>query len=201
VGALTESAFLKAFRALGGKVEETNRATDDTGVFLMMGRDLADGEIRLDPKTSELSIKWNASSNMALYEAEGRIAKDFAAAMGGDAAMNPLWRLFRTPVTVHNLGGCLMADSREAGVTDANGEVYGYPGLFVLDGAILPGATGVNPSHTIAAVGERNIEAAIRRFTGNRNWRAPEAADARPVIDPLESLTIPPGGTLPPEAQ
>ena len=94
-----------------------------------------------------------------------------------------------------------MADSQEAGVTDANGEVYGYPGLFVLDGAILPSATGVNPAHTIAAVAERNIEAAIRRFTGNQNWRAPEAAYARPIIDSLGSMTIPPGGTLPPEAQ
>jgi len=134
---------------------------------------------------------------MALYEAERRLTIDFAAAMGGNAAMNPLWRLFRIPVTVHSLGGCLMADTQEAGVTDANGEVYGYPGLFVLDGSILPSATGVNPAHTIAAVAERNIEAAIRRFTGNQHWRAPEAAVAKPVIDSLDSITIPSGGTLP----
>jgi hypothetical protein len=36
-------------------------------------------------------------------------------------------------------------------VTGPNGELHNYPGLFVLDGAALPAATGVNPSHTIAA--------------------------------------------------
>ena len=179
----------------------TNQATDNTGVFLMMGRDLANGEIRLDPRTSKLKIKWDVTSNMALYEAQRRLMADISTAMGGNIGMNPLWSLFRIPVTVHSLGGCLMADTQEAGVTDANGEVYGYPGLFVLDGAILPSATGVNPAHTIAAVAERNIEVAIRRFTGNQGWRAPEAAYARPVIDPLGSMTVPPGGTLPTEAQ
>jgi cholesterol oxidase len=138
---------------------------------------------------------------MALYEAQRRLTADFSTAMGGNMAKNPLWTLFRIPVTVHSLGGCLMADNQDAGVTDANGEVYGYPGLFVLDGAILPSATGVNPAHTIAAVAERNIEVAIRRFTGKQDWRAPEAAYARPVIDSVGSMTIPPGGTLPTEAQ
>jgi cholesterol oxidase len=94
-----------------------------------------------------------------------------------------------------------MADSREAGVTDANGEIYEYPGLFVLDGSILPNATGVNPAHTIAAVAERNIEVAIRSDTGNQNWRAPEAAVAKPIIEPLDSVTIPSGRTLPANAQ
>jgi len=201
LGIVTEDALLNAYRAVGGQVGATKQATDNTGIFLMMGRDLANGEIRLHPRTSELKIKWDVPSNMALYEAQRRLTIDFAKAMGGDAAMNPLWRWFRIPVTVHSLGGCLMADTQEAGVTDANGEVYGYPGLFVLDGAILPSATGVNPAHTIAAVAERNIEVAIRRFTGNQKWRAPEAAAAKPIIDPVALLTIPPGGTIPTEAR
>lgn len=198
---LAKDGLLNAFRALGGKVGAADRITDNTAIFLMMGRDLADGEIRLHPRTSELNIKWKVRPNMDLYEAERRLTTDFATAMGGNVAMNPLWRLFRIPATVHSLGGCLMADTREAGVTDANGEVYEYPGLFVLDGAILPSATGVNPAHTIAAVAERNIEVAIRRFTGNQKWRAPEAAVAKPIIDPLGSVTIPSGGTLPTDAQ
>jgi cholesterol oxidase len=197
---VTENAFVDAFRSLAGKVGAAPR-TDNTAIFLCMGRDLANGEIRLHPRTSELSIKWDVPSNLALYEAERRLSTDFATAMGGNVAMNPLWRLFRTPVTVHSLGGCLMADSREEGVTDANGAVYDYPGLFVLDGSILPNATGVNPSHTIAAVAERNIEVAIRGFTEIDNWRAPEAAVAKPIVDPVGSVTIPSGGTLPTNAR
>jgi cholesterol oxidase len=196
----TENAFVNAFRSSAGKAKAIAR-TDNTAIFLSMGRDLANGEIRLHPKTSELTLKWDTPSNLALYEAERRLATDFATAMGGDVAMNPLWRLFHIPVTVHSLGGCLMADSRERGVIDANGEVYDYPGLFVLDGAILPSATSVNPSHTIAAVAERNIEIAIRRFTGIDSWRAPEAAAAKPIVDPLGSVTVPLGGVLPTHAR
>ena len=201
IGIATKNAFVDAFRALGGTAGPPDRGPDDTAVFLMMGRDLADGQLRLEPGTSEVKIKWNVPPNLPLYEAERRLTEDFANAMGGNAAMNPLWSLFRIPVTVHSLGGCLMADTPQAGVTDANGEVYGYPGLFVLDGAILPGATGVNPAHTIAAVAEHNIEIAIRRFTGNQTWRAPETSFAKPIVDPLGSMTIPPGGTAPPEAR
>jgi cholesterol oxidase len=81
-----------------------------------------------------------------------------------------------------------MADDAAEGVTDAGGEVFGYPGLYVLDGGALAAATGVNPSHTIAAVAERNVEAAIRKLTGNAGWRAPEAAAAKPIKDPLAGI-------------
>jgi len=81
-----------------------------------------------------------------------------------------------------------MADDEGKGVTNAGGEVFGYPGLYVLDGGALPAATGVNPSHTIAAVAERNIEGAIRKLTGKAVWRAPEATNAQPVKDPLAGI-------------
>ena len=78
-----------------------------------------------------------------------------------------------------------MADQAGQGVTDADGEVHGYPGLYVLDGASLPGSTGVNPSSTIAAVAERNIERAIRKLAGLPYWQAPELASTPKSKDPL----------------
>lgn len=80
-------------------------------------------------------------------------------------------------------------------MTNPNGEVFNYPNLFVLDGAAIPVAIGANPSHTIAAVAERNIQIAIRKFTGNAAWGAPEAAAAKPIRDPMP--VVPPGGTPP----
>ncbi len=161
---------------------------DDTAVFLAMGRDRANGVLALDPLTRALRVSWDVASNAPLYAAEEQFSTDVANAMGGAVAFNPLWHRLHRPVSVHNLGGCVMADDEAKGVTDAGGEVFGYPGLYVLDGGALPAATGVNPSHTIAAVAERNVEGAIRKLTGNAAWRAPEAASAEPVKDPLAGI-------------
>jgi len=55
--------------------------------------------------------------------------------------------------TAHPLGGAVLGK-----VTDGYGRVQGHPGLYVVDGALIPGSTGtVNPVLTIAALAERNI--------------------------------------------
>jgi cholesterol oxidase len=58
-------------------------------------------------------------------------------------------------VTPHPLGGCNMGTSAADGVVDHRGAVFGYAGLYVVDGAIVPRALGLNPSRTIAALAER----------------------------------------------
>jgi len=193
---------LAAIRSAARERIDAKPATtaEHTAVFLAMGRDTADGRISLLPVSRDLRISWNLGENLGLYETEERFCADVAAALGGRAGANPLWRSLRIPVSVHNLGGCVMADDPADGVTDSGGEVFGYPNLFVLDGGCLPEATGVNPSFTIAAVAERNIEAAIRRITGQDQWRAPEREFAVPVPDPLDDVRIPVGGTPAPSA-
>jgi cholesterol oxidase len=47
-----------------------------------------------------------------------------------------------------------MAASREHGVVDFRGEVFGHRNVFVADGSIVPRAIGLNPSKTIAALSE-----------------------------------------------
>ncbi len=62
--------------------------------------------------------------------------------------------LLGIPATAHLLGGVPMGTSAADGVVDVRCEVFGYPGLYVIDGSIIPANPGVNPSLTIAAFAE-----------------------------------------------
>jgi cholesterol oxidase len=62
--------------------------------------------------------------------------------------------LLNIPTTAHMLGGCLLGRDVEEGVIDLDCQVFGYPGLYVVDGSIVPANPGVNPSLTITAMAE-----------------------------------------------
>jgi cholesterol oxidase len=61
---------------------------------------------------------------------------------------------FNASTTAHILGGCCMGESPDKGVVGFNGEIFGYPNLFVADGSVVPANLGVNPSLTITALSE-----------------------------------------------
>ncbi|MFC1575420.1 GMC oxidoreductase [Gemmatimonadota bacterium] len=63
--------------------------------------------------------------------------------------------LFGIPTTAHILGGACMGRNAEEGVIDHRHRVFGYPGLFVIDGSAVSANPGVNPSLTISALAER----------------------------------------------
>jgi cholesterol oxidase len=79
---------------------------------------------------------------------------DIAGELGGRFIANPLSAVHKV-VTVHPLGGAPMGHGPETGVVDPWGEVFGCPGLYVADGAAMPGPVGANPSLTIAAFADR----------------------------------------------
>ena len=62
--------------------------------------------------------------------------------------------LLNVPMTAHILGGCPFGANDQEGVIDLNCEIHHYPGLYVVDGSIMPGNPGVNPSLTITALAE-----------------------------------------------
>ena len=73
----------------------------------------------------------------------------------GGTAMNATTEvLFNMSSTAHILGGCPMGLTKEEGVVNDKFEVHGYPNMRVLDGSIIPGNLGVNPSLTITALSE-----------------------------------------------
>ncbi len=62
--------------------------------------------------------------------------------------------LLDIPATAHILGGCNFGRNADEGVIDLNCEVHNYPGLFIIDGSIIPANPGINPSLTITALAE-----------------------------------------------
>jgi cholesterol oxidase len=62
--------------------------------------------------------------------------------------------LFNIPMTAHILGGCPFGKDDQEGVIDLDCQIHNYPGLYVVDGSIMPANPGVNPSLTITALAE-----------------------------------------------
>jgi cholesterol oxidase len=82
-------------------------------------------------------------------------ARAFAEASNGTPLNTVMESVGNLSVTAHILGGAVMAERPEDGVIDRNHEVFGYPWLYVVDGAAIPANVGVNPSLTITALAER----------------------------------------------
>jgi cholesterol oxidase len=135
-----------------------------SAVLLCMGLDKGNGVMRLDDN-GFIEVDWPYRENMGLYNAILKAAKDFGNAIGARAvlALPNWWWPVRNNVTVHALGGCTLADSAKSGVTSAAaaslGQVFGYTGLYVADGSIVPTALGANPTATITALSEMIAEA------------------------------------------
>jgi cholesterol oxidase len=62
--------------------------------------------------------------------------------------------LFNFPTTAHLMGGVPFGRDESEGVIDLGCQVFNYPGLYVVDGSIMPANPGVNPSLTITALAE-----------------------------------------------
>jgi cholesterol oxidase len=62
--------------------------------------------------------------------------------------------ILNLPTTAHILGGCPFGLDAEQGVVNLDCQVHNYPGLYVVDGSIMPANPGVNPSLTITALAE-----------------------------------------------
>jgi len=127
-------------------------------VLLCMGLDKGDGVLTL--RDGHLDLDWPQKSSMPLYDAILDSGQQFKAFVESHCFFPlPTWLWpFRNNITVHSLGGCILADSPEQGVVSSldheRGQVFGYQGLYVADGSVLPTAVGANPIATISAVSE-----------------------------------------------
>ncbi|MFD0312771.1 FAD-dependent oxidoreductase [Streptomyces flavalbus] len=145
--------------------------------LLGMGRDIPDGVLRL--RDGRLDADWSTATSAAYFERLRATMRRLADELGAAYVDNPLWYGKRV-VSVHPVGGAPMAARPEDGVCDPYGEVYGHPGLYVADGAAMPGPVGTNPSLTIAALADRLSTRLLENRSARRPTRVPRPAPAYP---------------------
>jgi cholesterol oxidase len=139
--------------------------------MLVMGRDVPDGHMYL--RHNHLRVNWRKGTKGSFrkgrsgpyFDRARETCKRIASSLGGRFQDNPIWFLSRV-ITVHPLGGCPMGHTERDGVVNEWGEVFGYPGLHVADGSVMPGPVGPNPSLTIAALADRFADGIIEGRNG-----------------------------------
>lgn len=177
----------KAVSFVGGAY---HGAMQNTQTYLVMGHEGTSGRMQL--ANDRLEVNWPGIGEDPLFERVNQRLIEATKALGGTFVRNPLWTdLFKHHlVTVHPLGGCVIAESAETGVVNHKGQVFSgeagtavYDGLYVADGSIVPRSLGVNPLLTISALAERScaLLAADRGWT--IDYTLPSAPRPRPQID------------------
>jgi choline dehydrogenase-like flavoprotein len=138
----------------------SNSPVARTLTYLVMSMD--DDQGQLDLMDGSACLSWPHAARGRIFKGDNDGLAAAAHAMGATYVADPLWRVGfnRSLVTVHPLGGCVMAEKVANGVVDdrcrvhdANGGVC--RGLYVMDGSVVATPLGVNPLLTISALTER----------------------------------------------
>ena len=165
----TRSALAQAARhplALGRAVAARDWHRRVTLLTVMQAEDNA-----LDLVYRPVLGRWGLTSRLpsgsrpapAYLPQAGVAARAVAQASGGTAYGVWMDSLLGRAATAHVLGGAVVGDNPASAVVSPHHEVYGYPGLFVVDGSAVPANIGVNPSLTITAMAERAMSALAGR--------------------------------------
>jgi cholesterol oxidase len=124
--------------------------------YVGMGMLPAVGELVYDPSTDRIVPRLAPAADPRLtgFLAAARGMLDRFNATNTDADLQPSTLLFDPTLTAHPLGGAAVG-----AVCDDCGRVKRHGRLYVVDGAFVPGSSGlVNPSLTIAALAERSMD-------------------------------------------
>ena len=162
-------------------------AVRNTQTFLTMAHDDNKGQLKLED--DRLRIHWPDVGNQPIFREVEKKQQEATAALGGTYLKNPVANKITGEdlVTVHPLGGCVMADSADKGAVNHKGQVFSgtqgtdvYDSLYVSDGSVIPRPLGVNPLLTISAVAER----ACVLMAQDRGWTFDYALPSAPQEAP-----------------
>jgi cholesterol oxidase len=150
----------------------------DTFFFNVMAEeDAPTGRIQLGGiDGDQIDIGWEQPiAQQQVWKDIETLLRDFCTSMGGTYLPLPTWEGLlgdRKLVVTHPLGGCSIGDSHETGVVNAFGQVYDasqpaaskavLDGLYVVDGAVIPGALAANPTLTISAQALKSVNKALQ---------------------------------------
>ncbi len=113
------------------------------------------GAFRYDTALDRAVLEWDPASKVTARAAAENVGMRLDTATGG--AIETLPGRSRES-TFHPLGGCVMGRA-----TDTFGRMRGVPGLYVVDGSLVPGVTPTcNPAWTITALAERALDTIVR---------------------------------------
>ncbi|MBB1023737.1 GMC oxidoreductase [Dietzia sp. DQ12-76] len=116
------------------------------------------GRIVYDAAQDRGVIRWPAAGDAGILR--GHIEPTARAIVGPTGHLTDTNDIVNS--TWHPLGGAAMEQ-----VCDLDGRVLGQRGLYVVDGALIPGTTAAcNPSLTIAAIAERALDRIVRHDVG-----------------------------------
>ena len=132
--------------------------------ILSMGRDIPNGNMKL--RDGLLDVDWTIEESQAYYKRLTDTVRSIAGALNAHYEDNLAYSVLKQVLTAHPLGGCPMGRNADEGVVDSYGAVFGYPGLYIADGSVMPGPTGANPSLTIGALSDRFAERIIETRKG-----------------------------------
>jgi len=82
------------------------------------------------------------------------VVRSFAKRISGYPIGTITEGLLNVPMTAHILDGCSFGRDASEGVIDLDCQVHNYPGLYIIDGSIVPANPGINPTLTITALAE-----------------------------------------------
>ncbi len=159
-------------------------ATHNTQTYLIMTHDNDAGRMKLDG--DRLSIDWPTVGSEPIFATANQRLYQATKVLGGEYVHNPTWTnlLRKSLITVHPLGGCVMAESAQSGVVNHKGQVFAstagtevYEDLYVSDGSVIPRSLGVNPLLTISAVTER----CAALIASDRGWTIDYHLPSSPV--------------------
>jgi cholesterol oxidase len=136
--------------------------TIDEGVSLRLGRSLLTGY-----RKGVVSVRSDALAPPAATMPEADdLARRFSEKVKGVRVTLLSEMLIGAPTTAHIMGGSRMGRDASEGVIDDRHRVFGYDGLYVVDGSTMSANPGVNPSLTISALAERAMSFIPQRGTG-----------------------------------